>query len=100
MVYTSDINTSTSINTNTGESTHSFFLSLPVINAVKAQEQENQTGSFYSSCVCSLIEWISNNQEKNECVPSFHDSAYAFVVDDLTELSCTGFACVKVAGIN
>ena len=44
-------------------------------------------GSFYSSCVRSLIVRISNDQEKNECVPSFHVSAYAFVVDDLTELN-------------
>ena len=44
--------------------------------------------------------WISDDQEKNDCVPSSHVSAYAFVVDDLTELSCTGFACVYVASIN
>ena len=24
----------------------------------------------------------------NECIPSFHVSAYAYVVDDLTALSC------------
>ena len=51
-------------------------------------------GSFHSSCVRSLIVWIGNGQEKNECVPSSHVSAYAFAFDDLTELSCTGFACV------
>ena len=39
---------STRINTNTGESTHLFFLFSPVINAFKAQVQENQTGSFFS----------------------------------------------------
>ena len=44
--------------------------------------------------------WISDDQEKNDCVPSSHVSAYAFVVDDLTELSCTGIACVYIASIN
>ena len=44
--------------------------------------------------------WITDDQEKNECVPSSHVSAYPFVVDDLTELSGTGFACVYVASIN
>ena len=81
---------STRINTNTGESTHLFFLFSPVIHAFKAQVQENQTRSFYSSCACSLILWIGDDQENNDCVPSSHVCAYAFVVDDLTELSCTG----------
>ena len=44
--------------------------------------------------------WISDDQEKNERVPSSHVSADPFVVNDLTEPSCTGFACVYVAGIN
>ena len=44
--------------------------------------------------------WITDDQEKNECVPSSHVSADPFVVDDLAELSCTGFACVYVASIN
>ena len=44
--------------------------------------------------------WISDDQEKNDCVPSSYVSAYAFVVDDLTELGCTGFACVYIASIN
>ena len=39
---------STRMNTNTGESTLLFFLFSPVINAFKAQVQENQTGSFFS----------------------------------------------------
>ena len=55
---------------------------------------------FFPSCACSLILWISDDQEKNDCVPSSHDSAYAFVIDDLTELSCTGFACVYVPSKN
>ena len=91
---------STRINTNTGESTLLFFLLTPIINALKAQVQENQTSSFFSSCAWTLILWISDDQEKNDCVPSSHVSAYAFVVDDLTELNCTGFACVYVASIN
>ena len=41
--------------------------------------------------------WISDDQEKNDCVPPSHVSVYAFVVDDLTELGCTGFACVYIA---
>ena len=41
----------------------------------------------YSSCVRSLIVRISNDQEKNECVPSFHAS----VLDDLTELNLLAF---------
>ena len=44
--------------------------------------------------------WISDDQEKNECVPSSSVSADPFVVDGLTEPSCTGFACVYVASIN
>ena len=44
--------------------------------------------------------WIGDDQEKNECVPSSHVSADLFVVDDLTEPSCTAFACVYVASIN
>ena len=51
------------------------------------QHKNNSLYSLYSSCVRSLIVRISNDQEKNECVPSFHVSAYAFVVDDLTELN-------------
>ena len=56
LVYTSDTNTSTSfikcgrysarINTNTGESTHSFFLFSPVINAFKEQVQKNKRVRF------------------------------------------------------
>ena len=62
LVYTSDINTSTSfikrgrystsINTNTAESMHSFFLFSPVINAFKEQVEEKQTSSLYFSCFC------------------------------------------------
>ena len=44
--------------------------------------------------------WITDDQEKKECVPSSHVSAVPFVVDGLTERSCTGFACVYVASIN
>ena len=91
---------STRINTNTGESTLLFFLLTPIINALKAQVQENQTSSFFSSCAWTLILWISDDQEKNDCVPSSHVSAYALVVGDLTELNCTGFACVHIASIN
>ena len=46
------------------------------------------------------MSWITDDQEKNESVPSSHVSADPFVVDDLTEPSCTGFAYVSVAGIN
>ena len=83
-----------------GENTQVFFLFTPIINVLKAQVQENQTSSFFSSCAWTLTLWISDDQEENDCVPSSHASASAFVVDDLTELNCTGFACVYVASIN
>ena len=91
---------STRIKTNRGESTQVFFLFTPIIHVLKAQVQENQTSSFLSSCAWTLILGISNDQEKNECVPSSHVSASAFVVDDLTELNWNRFACVYIARIN